>query len=89
MPTCEHKKTTTHLCLLPNILFGFFFRCSGRVINASSSSDTHRVTLVEYSVTSHEWGTDRIVFTTNGIYPWSFVTQIFGHCYPSHAGDRK
>jgi hypothetical protein len=26
---------------------------------------------------------------TNGIYPWSFVTQIFRNSYPDHGGDRK
>jgi hypothetical protein len=29
------------------------------------------------------------VFTTNGTYPWSFVTQIFHNGQPSHGGDRK
>jgi hypothetical protein len=29
------------------------------------------------------------VFTTIGIYPWSFVTQIFHNGQPSHGGDRK
>jgi hypothetical protein len=29
------------------------------------------------------------VFTTSGIYPWSFVTQIFHNGQPSHGGDRK
>jgi hypothetical protein len=33
--------------------------------------------LVTNPVISHEWGKDRIVITTNGTYPWSFVTQIF------------
>jgi hypothetical protein len=28
-------------------------------------------------VSCHKWGTDRILITTNGPYPWSFVTQIF------------
>ena len=26
---------------------------------------------------------------TSGTYPWSFVTQIFHNCQPSHGGDRK
>jgi hypothetical protein len=31
---------------------------------------------------------DREVFTTNGTYPWSFVTQIFHNGQSSHGGDR-
>ena len=27
------------------------------------------------------------MFTTNGTYPWSFVTQIFHNGQPSHGGD--
>jgi len=38
---------------------------------------------------SHEWGTDREVFTTSGTYPRSFVIQIFHNVQPSHGGDRK
>ena len=41
-----------------------------------STCGTRRVTLVTYPVISHELGNDRIVLTTNGTYPWSFVTQI-------------
>ena len=29
------------------------------------------------------------MFTTSGIYPWSFVTQIFHNGQPNHGGDRK
>jgi hypothetical protein len=29
------------------------------------------------------------VFTTSGIYPWSFVTRIFHNSQPSNSGDRK
>jgi len=29
------------------------------------------------------------MLTTNGTYPWSFVTQIFRNYQPSHGGDRK
>ena len=29
------------------------------------------------------------MFTTNGTYPWSFVTQIFHNGQSSHGGDRK
>jgi hypothetical protein len=38
--------------------------------------------------TTHEWGKDREMFTTNGTYPWSFVTQIFHSGQPSHGGNR-
>jgi hypothetical protein len=42
---------------------------------------THRANLVTNPVIRHEWGKDRIVFTTSGTYPWSFVTQIFQSCH--------
>jgi len=29
------------------------------------------------------------LFTTSGIYMWSFVTHVFHNCQPSHGGDRK
>jgi len=29
------------------------------------------------------------VFTTSGLYPWSFMTQLFYNGQPSHGGDRK
>jgi len=29
------------------------------------------------------------VLTTNGTYPWSFVTQIFHNGQPSHGGNRE
>ena len=29
------------------------------------------------------------MITTNGTYPWSFVTHIFHNCQPSYGGDRK
>jgi hypothetical protein len=62
---------------------------SGRVSNSCSTSGTRRVNLVTNPVISHEWGKGREVFTTNGTYPWSFVTQIFHNGQPSHGGDRK
>ena len=63
--------------------------CSGRVSSSCSTSGTRRVNLVTNPVESREWGKDREVFTTSGTYPWSFVTQIFHSCRPSHGGDRK
>ena len=59
-------------------------RCCGRVSSSCSTSDTRRVNLVTNPVISHEWGKDREVFTTSGIYPWSFVIQIFHSGQPSH-----
>jgi len=52
------------------------FSCSRTVSSSCSTSDTCRVTLVTNTVINHEWGTDPIVITTNGTYPWSFVTQL-------------
>ena len=52
-------------------------RCSGRVSNSCSTSDTRRVNLVINPVISQERGKDREVLTTSGTYPWSFVAQIF------------
>ena len=40
-------------------------------------------------MTSHEWGKDQIVITTNGTYSWIFVAQIFCSGSPSQGGDRK
>ena len=37
------------------------------------------VTLVTNSVIRHECGKNLVVITTNGTYPWSFVTHIFPH----------
>ena len=33
------------------------------------------VTHMTHPVISHEWGKDRIVISTKGSYPWSFVTR--------------
>jgi hypothetical protein len=63
--------------------------CSGRISSSSSISDSRRVTLVTISWISHELGKDGIEITTNGTYPWSFVTQLFRNNSPSHDGDRK
>jgi len=64
-------------------------RCSGRVGSSCSTSGNRRVNLLTNPVKSHEWGKDREVIATSGIYPWSFVTQIFHNGEPSHGGDRK
>jgi hypothetical protein len=40
-------------------------------------------------VISHEWGKDREVITTSGIYPWSSVIHIFHSGQPSHGCNGK
>jgi len=40
--------------------------------------------LVTTTVLSHEWGDDRIVITTNGTYPSSFITKLFRNGLPGH-----
>ena len=64
-------------------------RCSGRISSSCSTSGTRHVNLVTNPVISREWGKDREVFATSGTYPWSFVTQIFHICRPSHGCDHK
>ena len=63
--------------------------CSGRISSSWSAYGTHRANLVIMSMISHQWEKDRIVITTNGTHPWSFVTQILRNGQPSHGGDRK
>jgi hypothetical protein len=63
--------------------------CSGGVSSVCSTSDTRRVNLVTSPVIIHERGEDWEVLTTNGTYPWSFLTYIFHSCQLSHGGDRK
>ena len=62
---------------------------SERVSSSCSTSATRRVILVTNPVISHERGKNREVLTTNGAYPWSFVTQISHSDQPSHGGDRN
>jgi hypothetical protein len=47
-------------------------RCSGRVSSSCTTRCTYRVNLATNPVISHEWGKDREVLVTNGIYTWSF-----------------
>ena len=49
----------------------------GRVNSACSISATHRFTLVKHPVVVQECGNCWILITTNIIYPWSFVTQVY------------
>ena len=46
--------------------------CSGRVSSCCSTCDTRRVTLVTNPVSSHKWGKNRIMITTNETYQLSF-----------------
>jgi len=46
-------------------------------LSSCSTCDTRRIALVTNPVISHKWEKDRIVITTDGTYPWLFVTQIF------------
>ena len=50
-----------------------YVRCCWRVSISCSTSDARRITIATNSVISNEGGKDRIVITTNGTYPWSFV----------------
>jgi len=59
-------KKTQDWAARTTLIFGDELRCSWSV---------SRVTLATNSVISHEWGNDGMV-TTNGTYPWSFVTKI-------------
>jgi hypothetical protein len=68
---------------------GSELRCSGRVSSSCSTCGTRRVYLVTHPVIGHQWGRDREVLTTSGVYPWLIVTQIFHNGQPSHGGDRK
>ena len=54
-------------------------RCSRRISSFCSTCGTRRVTLVTHPLIRHGWGKDRVVNTTNGTYPWSFVTH--GHLW--------
>ena len=48
-----------------------------RIVSSScSNNDTCWITLVTIPMISHEWGKDRIMSTTNGTYPKSFVTHL-------------
>ena len=85
----KHTYTTKDRVTRTPPKVGGELRCSGRVNSSCSTSGTRHFNLVTNPVISHERGKDRKVFTTNGAYPWSFVTQIFHSGQPSHDGDRK
>ena len=63
-------KTKDQLARTP-LKTGGQLKCSWRVSSSCSTVDTRRVNLVTNPVISHEWGKDREVLTTSGIYPWS------------------
>jgi hypothetical protein len=69
------QKTQDKATCIPLKTGGERLRWSGKV--PASQWGTRRVTLATNPVTSHEWGKDQIVITTNRTYPWSLVTQIF------------
>ena len=75
--TTKHTHKTKARVTGTPLKTGGELRCSGRVGNSCSTSDTRRVNLVINPVISHEQGKNREVFTTSGTYPLSFVTQIF------------
>lgn len=50
---------------------------SGKRCSSCSTSGVRPVTVGTYQLTSHVWIKDRIVNTTEGPYPWSYVTQIY------------
>jgi hypothetical protein len=58
----------------------------GMVGSSCSTCGTHRATLFSNPVISHQWGKNRIVITTNGTYPWSFVTQTIQDGQLDHGG---
>ena len=64
-------------------------KCSARVNSSCSSSVTRRVILVKSPVIVQEWGQNRIVITTNGAYPWSFMTLIFHKGWSNQSRDDK
>jgi hypothetical protein len=61
----------------------------GKVNSSCSTNGTRHVNLVTSPVISYERGKNREVFTTSGIYPWSFVTQISHNSHLSHGDDRN
>ena len=59
-------------------------RWSGRVRSSVPLVAYRIVVIVTILVLSNEWGMDRLLHTTSGTYPWSFVAQIFRNGQPSH-----
>jgi hypothetical protein len=51
-------------------------RCSGRVSSSCSTTDTRRVNLVTNSVSRHERGKDREVFTTNVQFIYTMLDAL-------------
>ena len=52
---------------------GVLLRFSGRISNSCFTCDIRRISLVTNPVIVINDEKDRIVITTNGTYPWSFV----------------
>ena len=80
----KHTHKTKNRVTRTALKTGGELRCSGRLSSSCSTSGTRRVNIVTNPVIRHEWGKDRVVFTTGGTCPWSFVTQIFHSGKPSH-----
>ena len=86
--SAKHTHKTKDRVTRTPLKIGGELKCSGRVGSSCSTSGT-RVNLVTNSVIGHERGKDREVLTTNGTFPWSFVTQIFYNGNPSRGDDHK
>jgi hypothetical protein len=80
----KHTHKTKDRVTQTSLKIGGELRCTGNVGIFCSTRDTRRVNLITNPVISHQWGKDWELFTTNGIYPWSFVIQIFHNGQPSH-----
>ena len=64
----KHTHKTKDRVIQTPLKTGGELRWSGKVSSSYSTSGTCRFNLVTNPVTSHEWGKDRKVFTTSGIY---------------------
>jgi hypothetical protein len=64
----KHTHKTKDRVIQTPLKTGGELRWSGKVSSSCSTSGTRRFNLVTNPVTSHEWGKDREVFTTSGIY---------------------
>jgi hypothetical protein len=78
----SHKLTdkAVNLWLLATALSVIWFMTFSHCLVCRFMTFSHCLTLVTNPVISHEWGKVRIVMTTNGTYPWSFITHIHVLC---------
>ena len=63
--------------------------CYGRMNNSCSTYGTRRVTLKNKRGDKSWIRKGRIVITTSGIYPWSFMTHIFRNSSPEKLASRR